>query len=262
MPLYKDSVVHSYRELRPQLADDIDQWFLALEDLAQCYDISANRNRIPILLEEKTRERFSLDHPSLVIISGPSGVGKESVRKLLPESVSFIPNFTSRKPRLGEVNGVDYHFVTEDEMRKVLERKEVLFTKEGYAFPIQEVLEGIQMKRQQVVEIRMNTWLKLKEKYKDQYPSFFKQDYLLTFLLPPASHLLALRILQRTQHITLPEETLDRDETIFQIMRGLSEHWLLELTKREEKLMYLVNDDSRRVASIIAGLFVDGGNQQ
>ena len=58
---------------------------------------------------------------NLFVISAPSGSGKTTlVRRLLDtlDDVRFSVSFTTRPPREGERDGVDYHFITEDEFRK------------------------------------------------------------------------------------------------------------------------------------------------
>ncbi len=68
--------------------------------------------------------------PLLIVISGPSGVGKDSlVQKLRARkdySFHFVITATSRPPRRGEVNGVDYFFVSEAEFEAMLRRGELL----------------------------------------------------------------------------------------------------------------------------------------
>ena len=59
----------------------------------------------------------------LLLISGPSGTGKGTLyERLLKEdpSMSFSVSVTTRQPRLGEVDGVHYHFVTEDAYDELL----------------------------------------------------------------------------------------------------------------------------------------------
>ena len=59
---------------------------------------------------------------SLIILSGPSGVGKGTVRKRLAEldgmNFYFSVSMTTRSPRNGEVDGKDYFFVSQDEFRR------------------------------------------------------------------------------------------------------------------------------------------------
>ena len=68
---------------------------------------------------------------SLVILSGPSGSGKTSVarevcKKIGLEKTYFSISTTTRSPREGEVNGVDYFFVTKDEFLKDIEENQFL----------------------------------------------------------------------------------------------------------------------------------------
>ena len=55
----------------------------------------------------------------LIVLSGPSGVGKGTVRKAIFDSndndFQYSVSMTTRKPRPGEKNGVDYYFVSKEE---------------------------------------------------------------------------------------------------------------------------------------------------
>jgi guanylate kinase len=70
------------------------------------------------------------DRPALlVIISGPSGVGKDSVLRGLKERglpFRFVPTMNTRPRRPDEQNGVDYYFVTTAEFVSLLEQGELL----------------------------------------------------------------------------------------------------------------------------------------
>jgi len=72
--------------------------------------------------------------PRPVVISGPSGSGKSTLVKRLMEeykgAFGFSVSHTTRSPRAGEQNGVDYHFVTRDVMEKAIENKEFIETAE------------------------------------------------------------------------------------------------------------------------------------
>src|SRR5512135_665353 len=65
----------------------------------------------------------------LVVISGPSGVGKDSVLrglKKLGQPFRFVPTMNTRARRPDEVDGVDYHFVSTEEFVTMVEQGELL----------------------------------------------------------------------------------------------------------------------------------------
>lgn len=59
-----------------------------------------------------------------LVISGPSGVGKGTLFKLLfqrhPDTFTLSVSHTTRGPRAGEQDGVDYHYVTKDAFRDLI----------------------------------------------------------------------------------------------------------------------------------------------
>lgn len=63
----------------------------------------------------------------LVILSGVSGAGKDTIKKELikrMENVISLPSFTSREPRPGEEEGVQYHFITKAEFKEKIKKGE------------------------------------------------------------------------------------------------------------------------------------------
>lgn len=65
----------------------------------------------------------------LIVISGPSGVGKDTVCRRLFEiapSLRYSVSYTTRPPRPGEVDGREYSFVSEEEFRRMIEAGEFL----------------------------------------------------------------------------------------------------------------------------------------
>lgn len=67
--------------------------------------------------------------PLLIVISGPSGVGKDTViehMKQLGLPFHFVITATTRPARADEINGVDYFFLSHDEFAEMIERNELL----------------------------------------------------------------------------------------------------------------------------------------
>ncbi|RMF48853.1 MAG: guanylate kinase, partial [Anaerolineae bacterium] len=67
--------------------------------------------------------------PLLIVISGPSGVGKDTVIQRMKERslpFHFVVTATTRPPRANERHGVDYFFVSHDEFAEMIEQNELL----------------------------------------------------------------------------------------------------------------------------------------
>jgi len=67
--------------------------------------------------------------PLVIVISGPSGAGKDSVIRRLKERnlpMHFVVTATTRPPRSGEKDGVDYFFLTRDQFVRMIEQDELL----------------------------------------------------------------------------------------------------------------------------------------
>lgn len=67
--------------------------------------------------------------PLLIVISGPSGVGKDSVLRKMKERelpIHFVVTATTRPPRANETHGVDYFFVSGGEFKRMIEADELL----------------------------------------------------------------------------------------------------------------------------------------
>lgn len=74
---------------------------------------------------------FNLIHPQplVIVISGPSGVGKDTVIQRMKERrlpFHFVVTATTRSARAGEQNGVDYFFVSHDDFAEMIEQEKLL----------------------------------------------------------------------------------------------------------------------------------------
>jgi guanylate kinase len=84
-----------------------------------------------------SRERSARDDGRLLIVSGPSGVGKSTVlRRLMnecPLPLAMSVSATTRLPRAGEKNGVDYHFLSREEFTQKRSNDEFLECQEVFS---------------------------------------------------------------------------------------------------------------------------------
>ena len=125
---------------------------------------------------------ISLPSKRLVVISGPSGAGKSTVvRQLLkccPLPLALSVSATTRKARPGEVEGVHYHFLSQDEFRarraagEFLECKEVFGRGDWYGTLQSEVAAGLAAGKWVMLEIDVEGTLSVLEKHPDTLTIF------------------------------------------------------------------------------------------
>lgn len=114
----------------------------------------------------------------IIILIGAGGSGKTSIAKKLVETGGYIfaPTTTSRKIRKGEIHGVDYFFVSEEEFLKMIENEEFLehITFNGnYYGTNKNRLKEILEKKHCILCIEANGAEKVKKHFKDQTISIF-----------------------------------------------------------------------------------------
>ncbi|KYQ86990.1 MULTISPECIES: guanylate kinase [Thermoactinomyces] len=131
----------------------------------------------------------------LVVISGPSGVGKGTVckalREMMPE-LTYSISATTRSPREGEVDGVNYFFKSVQEFEKMIEEDELIewaqYVGNYYGTPRHFVEETLAKGRDVVLEIEVQGAMQVKEKY---------PQGIFIFLVPPSFEELRQRIIHR-----------------------------------------------------------------
>ncbi|WP_139489826.1 guanylate kinase [Brevibacillus dissolubilis] len=112
------------------------------------------------------------DSGLLLVLSGPSGVGKGTVckalRQYMPELVYSV-SATTRKPREGEVDGVNYFFKSKEEFQHMIQNDELLewaeYVGNYYGTPRKFVEETLASGRDVVLEIEVQGALQVKEKF-------------------------------------------------------------------------------------------------
>lgn len=131
----------------------------------------------------------------LIVLSGPSGTGKGTICKELLRSypnLQYSVSATTRTPREGEANGVNYWFITRDEFQTMVENDELLEWAEVYGnfygTPRRYVQQQLDSGKDVVLEIDIQGAMQIKNK--------FPQGVFI-YVVPPSLEVLADRIYKR-----------------------------------------------------------------
>ncbi len=113
-------------------------------------------------------------NPLLIVISGPSGVGKDSVLACMKGRglpFHFVVTATTRPARPGEVNGKDYYFVSSDQFAEMIEKDELLEYAIVYndykGIPKQQVRAALESGKDVVMRIDVQGAATIKKLYPD-----------------------------------------------------------------------------------------------
>mgnify|MGYP001261927817 CR=1 FL=1 len=139
---------------------------------------------------------MAYDKGILFVLSGPSGVGKGTVRKAIMQendlNLHYSISVTTRKPREGEVDGVDYFFKTKQEFQNMIENNELLewaeYVGNYYGTPIRYVQEMLEKGNDVLLEIEVQGALQVKKRF---------PQAVFIFLMPPSLDELRNRITNR-----------------------------------------------------------------
>ena len=176
----------------------------------------------------------------LVVMSGPSGVGKGTVRRALFQMTGhdlvYSVSMTTRAPRPGEVDGADYYFVSKETFLERIKNNQFLewaeFVGNYYGTPRDKVEEQLDQGKEVVLEIEVEGALQVRKQMKDA---------VFIFIVPPGKKALYNR---------LQERGTDTPEMIEKRMRKAESEFLLA-----HKYDYIVvNDEVHNAADRIMAI--------
>lgn len=151
----------------------------------------------------------------LIVLSGPSGVGKGTVRRALFQmpnhDLVYSVSMTTRAPRPGEVDGVDYYFVSKEVFLERIKQNKFLewaeFVGQYYGTPRDKVEEQLDQGKEVVLEIEVEGALQVRKQMKDA---------VFIFLVPPGKHALYDRLkLRGTDTQEMIEKRMKKAESEF-----------------------------------------------
>ena len=135
------------------------------------------------------------DNGLFIVLSGCSGVGKGTVQKVVMEklpNLKFSVSATTRKPRQGEVDGVNYYFLSKDDFEKKLKNDEFLehvkLFDNYYGTLYSEIDRNISQGNDMLLEIDTEGAMNVKKK---------RPEAVLIFILPPSVDCLCKRLVGR-----------------------------------------------------------------
>ena len=157
----------------------------------------------------------------LLVISGPSGVGKGTLVKALMDRNSRIKmsvSATTREPRPGEIEGVHYFFKTEEEFKDMVERGEFLeyihvFGSKYYGTPRSFVEQQLQDGYDVMLEIDVQGAMKVKQSF---------PDAVLMFITAPSMSEIKSRLIGRGTETM--EQVEKRFATAFEEVKMIPEY--------------------------------------
>ena len=164
--------------------------------------------QIELLRQEFLLIKNSRQSGKLLVVSGPSGVGKSTITNRLRADERFwiSVSVTTRLMRTGEVDGIDYIFVTEDKFNQMIKDNDFLewadFAGSKYGTPKKAVKEALQDGKNVILEIELNGARQVRKNSKNA---------ILIFIEPPSWEELTARLINRgTESEQSTQARLDR----------------------------------------------------
>lgn len=183
-----------------------------------------------------------MDKGLLIVYTGPSGVGKGTIMSNLLKSNSNLRlsvSATTREPREGETNGVQYYFISDSEFDEMIRNDEFLehaeYVGHKYGTPKKPVFDMLDQGIDVLLEIEVNGFKQVKEKY---------PECISIFILPPSKDELIQRLKNRG--------TESKED-----MEGRIKQAEYELTQAKKFDYSIVNDDIKKATFEILTIIND-----
>ena len=184
----------------------------------------------------------------LIFLSGPSGVGKGTVRKEIfsqeGNNFDYSISMTTRQMRPGEVNGKDYYFVSKEEFEKEIADGGMLeyaqYVDNYYGTPLKYVNEMLDAGKDVFLEIEVKGAMQVREKV---------SDGLFIFLTPPDLMELRQRIINRgTDDLETIDKRMEKAKDEIEMMQNYDYAVVNdEVTKAAEKIKTIIRAERWRV---------------
>ena len=177
----------------------------------------------------------------VIVISGPSGAGKDTVvQKLLEQNKNIVLSIsmTTRAPRKGEEEGKDYYYVSKQKFLEEIDKGNFLeyanvYNTDYYGTPKDKVLKSINNGIDVVLVIDINGALQIKEKMPES---------IFIFIMPPSMKELKQRLVKRDTEV--PEKLLNRFKTAYKEINEAKKYNYVVINDK-------VDNAVKRVESII-----------
>lgn len=181
------------------------------------------------------------NYGSLIVLSGPSGAGKGTILNELLKSddnLKYSVSMTTREPRDGEVDGVNYFFVTKEEFEREIKNNNfleyALVHSNYYGTPKSKVEEYIKKGHDVILEIDIQGALKVKET---------NPDAIFVFIMPPSMKELRDRLVKRG--------TESKDKIIERFKNAYK-----EINEVKKYNYVVINDDVSKAVSKIQAIML------
>lgn len=187
---------------------------------------------------------------SLIIVSAPSGAGKDTVCEMVKsknENIWISISCTSRSPRKGEQEGVNYFFLTKEQFEEKIKNNEFLeyaeYNDNYYGTPRDKINEKLEEGKDVILVIEVQGALKVKELVKEA---------IFIFILPPSMEELKRRLENRGTETK--EKIMSRFKTAYNEINELPKYNYVVINDEVEiaanKILSIIEAEKCRVERI------------